>query len=70
MKIETSRVFRIISAIIEVALSVLGMSFKNLEIAAAALTLSTLIIRGCRNRLISGGINASTTPLQIALDCL
>jgi hypothetical protein len=66
MKIETSRVFRIISAIIDVALSVFGMSFKDLEIANA-LTSSTLIIRGCRNRLNSGGIHASTIPLQIAL---
>jgi hypothetical protein len=55
MKFETSRVFRIISAIIEVALSVFGMSFKDLEIANALPT-STSMIRGYRNRLISEGL--------------
>ena len=40
MKIETSRIFRAISAIIEIALSVLGMPFKDLEMANA-LTSST-----------------------------
>ena len=69
MNTETSRVFRIISAITEVALSMCGKRFKDLEMANT-LTLSTLIIRGCRNRLNSGGIDASTTPLQIALSRL
>jgi hypothetical protein len=57
------------SAIIEVPLSVIGMSFKDLEIANA-LTPSTLMIREYKNRLISGGTNAHKNPLKIALDCL
>jgi hypothetical protein len=68
MKRETSSVFRIISAIIVVALSVFGMSLRGLEMVKA-LTPSTLTIRGYKNRLISGGINASTAPLKSARDC-